>query len=71
MFATMPTQATHNRSWSIQDTAWRLQVPLEDNAPIELYDRTSDPYDQHNVVADYGDVADVLELQLRRWMARL
>ena len=71
MCVTIPTQGHHDRSWSIQDTAWRLHVPLENNAPIELYDRASDPYDQHNVAADYGDVADDLELQLRRWVARL
>lgn len=61
----------HDRSWSIQDTAWRLHVPLEGDAPSELYDRGADPYDQHDVVADYGDLADDLELQLRRWVARL
>ena len=61
----------HGRSWSIQDTAWRLHVPLEGDAPVELYDRTSDRYDQHDVAADYEEVADDLELQLRRWAARL
>ena len=61
----------HDRSWSIQDTAWRLHVPLEDNAPAELYDRASDSYDQHDVAADHTNLADDLELQLRRWVARL
>lgn len=61
----------HGRSWSIQDRAWRLHVPLEGDAPSELYDRGSDPYDQHDVIADYGDLANDLELRLRRWVARL
>ena len=37
----------------------------------ELYDRQADPAEQNNVIEKYPEVADELELRLRRFMASL
>ncbi len=39
--------------------------------PRELFDRAADRAEQHNIIDQYPDVADKLELQLRRFMADL
>lgn len=39
--------------------------------PRELYDRKGDRAEQHNLIGEHGEVADALELKLRRFMASL
>ncbi len=40
-------------------------------APRELFDRQTDRAEQHNVIEDHPEVADELELKLRRFMGSL
>lgn len=61
----------HKQQWSIQDREWRLILPIDGSKPPELYHRPDDPYDQRNVIREHEDVADRLELELRRWAASL
>ena len=67
----------HDQAWSIQNEEWRFILPLTDDAdelhPDEkqLYNREVDPYDQKNVISDNTEVADSLELNLRRWVTSL
>ena len=46
-------------------------MPVDRAGSTELYYRPDDPREQRNVVADLPDVADRLELKLRRQIASL
>ena len=59
--------AHYNAEWAIRTDQWTYMLPLRDGRAPELYDRTADLAEQNNVVADHPDVADALELTLRRF----
>jgi len=59
--------AHHKAEWTIRTDEWTYLLPLVANRQPELYHRKTDLAEQHNVVADHADVADALELTLRRF----
>lgn len=61
----------YRQQWSIQDQEWRFILPIDGSRPPELYHRPDDHYDQNNVIEEHRDVAEKLELELRRWAASL
>ena len=67
--------AWHGNSWSIRNLDWSyilwLNAPDRDADKPELYDRRNDLYEQRNVIAEYPEVAEKLELELRRFVAGL
>ncbi len=58
--------------FAIRTHNWHLVLPLEADPDdpdrwVELYRKPEDRWDQHNVVEQFPDVADQLELALRRF----
>jgi arylsulfatase A-like enzyme len=59
---------------AIRTHLWHLIVPVETDPddpprPPELYRKPEDRWDQNNVIQEHPDVADHLELTLRRFLA--
>ena len=54
-----------NGPWSLRTKEWTFLLN-RDRRPPELYNRMTDRAEQHNDIADDPDVADALELRLRR-----
>jgi arylsulfatase A-like enzyme len=54
-----------------EGTPWTLGGTFKTPRKPELYDRENDPLEQHNLVDEYPDVADELELTLRRFVSTL
>jgi hypothetical protein len=46
-------------------------MPLDRSTPRQLYCRVEDPMEQRNVIAEFPDKADELELALRRHVSSL
>jgi len=67
--------AWHGSSWSIRNLEWSyiqwLRAPERDADKPELYNRRSDPQEQHNVIADHPDVARELQRRLMELTTRL
>ena len=61
----------HGRQWSIRNHQWVYLLNIDGSGGPELYHLPSDPEEQHNVVANHPELAGALELELRRWVARL
>ena len=65
----------YGKSWSIRSHDWSyilwLNADGRDADKPELYDRRDDPYEQRNVIAEHTEVAEKLELELRRFVAGL
>jgi len=65
----------HKASWNIRSRDWSyihwLPVPRHGKTRNELYNRRKDPGGQKNVLDQHRDVADELELELRRFVAAL
>ena len=59
--------AYYARQWSIRTKKWTYLRNLEGKDPPELYDRPSDSLEQQNVFDANPDIADMLELRLRRF----
>ncbi len=59
--------AHHRAEWTIRTADWTFMLPLRGDRAPELYSRQTDPAEQANVLADHPDVADALELTLRRF----
>ena len=59
------------RQWSIRDQKWSYLLPIDGSGPVELYDRKNDPLEQKNIAISFPDVADSLELELRRFVDSL
>ena len=59
----------HNQSSNIRDLRWSLLMAADRER--ELYDRDADPTEQHNLAAEHPDVADRMELAMRRQIAEL
>ena len=58
---------THFRAqWAIRTDEWSYLFNL-DGRPPELYHRATDPQEEHNVLEEHREVADALELTLRRF----
>ena len=53
--------------WSIRTEDWSYFLPLKDERKPELYNRKEDPSEKKNIVKEHRDVADTLELTLRRF----
>jgi arylsulfatase A-like enzyme len=58
----------HNREWYARSKEWTYLLPIDGSRPPELYDRQSDPGEQHNVINKNPEVAMGLELELRRFV---
>jgi arylsulfatase A-like enzyme len=58
--------AHYNAQWAIRTPQWSYLFNL-DGRPHELYHRATDLQEQHNVVGEHREVADTLELTLRRF----
>ena len=61
----------YGKQWSIRNHEWAYLLNIDGRAGSELYHRVSDPTEQHNVLTRHPQVADMLELELRRWVASL
>ena len=59
--------AHHRGEWAIRTEDWTYLLPLRGERVPELYNRRTDLAEQHDVVADHPEVADALELTLRRF----
>jgi len=60
----------NSEQWSIRDERWSLLLPM-DGQPRMLFDRQVDPKEQTNIASEQPEVADRLELALRRFAASL
>lgn len=58
--------AHHARQWVLRTEKWSFFLNF-DGRPPELYNRQADPAEQRNVITKNRDVADELELRLRRF----
>ena len=61
----------YGRQWSVRTYDWSYLLNIDGSHPPELYDRRNDPTEQVNLVEEEHEVAERLELQLRRWVAGL
>jgi len=68
----------HGRSWSIRTSEWtylRWPAPGPGQPPArphpELYHRQTDRYEQVNVIQEYPQIADELDLKMRRFVDSL
>ena len=61
----------YGRQWSIRNHEWAYLLNIDGSGGPELYHRPSDMEEQRNVVAEHPEVGDLLELELRRWVASL
>ncbi len=59
--------AHHGAQWAMRTDEWTYTHHLRGNRANELFDRQADRAEQHNVIADHQDVADELELKMRRF----
>jgi arylsulfatase A-like enzyme len=59
--------AHHDAEWTLRTRGWTFMLPLRGEREAELYDRTNDPHERTNVIADRQAEADALELTLRRF----
>ncbi|MFQ6131415.1 MAG: sulfatase [Armatimonadota bacterium] len=65
-----------NQAWSIRSQEWSFimllpNCPQRPSGPRELYSRRDDPAEQSNLIAEHPEVADGLELELRRFVAEM
>lgn len=62
-----------NASWSIRNHDWSyiLWLDIEEKTKPELYNRREDLYEQHNLVGQEPELAEALELEMRRFVAGL
>jgi arylsulfatase A-like enzyme len=58
--------AHHGRQWAIRTQEWSYFLNF-DGRPPELYNRKADPAEQRNIITKNQDMADELELRLRRF----
>jgi arylsulfatase A-like enzyme len=61
----------HSRQWSVRDAEWAFMLNIDGSGGPELYNRLTDPEEQTNVIDQYPEVAQALELNLRRHVASL
>ena len=71
----------HGQSWSLRNEAWSLYLWLPDYPEVpweprrantrELYHLAKDPGETCDLAAEYGSIADAMELQLRQFIAGL
>ena len=59
----------HKASWNLRDERWSFLMAFDRER--ELYDRDADPTEQSNVIDEYPQEADRLELELRRVISEL
>lgn len=58
----------YSHEWYVRTHRWTYLLPLNKEKKPELYDRSQDPEEQENVIADNLDVANELELNLYRFV---
>jgi arylsulfatase A-like enzyme len=64
------TELDRGRDWkSIRRGPWKLVCRDQEDPPCFLFDLTSDPGEQWNLIQARGDVARSLSAELHRWMA--
>jgi len=61
----------HGSQWSVRDHEWSYLLDITGSRESELYQRIMDPTEQFNVIGQHRETADMLELELRRWVASL
>lgn len=61
----------YNREWYAKNKEWTYLLPIDGSRPPELYHRPSDPTEQKNIIDQYPDVANGIELELRRFVDAL
>ncbi|MCJ7736101.1 MAG: sulfatase, partial [Anaerolineae bacterium] len=61
----------HGSQWSVRDREWSYLLDTAGSRDSELYYRVNDPMEQFNVISQHREIADMLELELRRWAAAL
>ncbi len=59
--------AHHGAQWVLRTEEWTFVDNLRGDRPSELYHRKTDPQEQNNLIESERDVADELELKLRRF----
>ncbi len=59
--------AWHERQWAIRDQDWAFFLDVVVGEPNALYDRRQDRAERHNLLGAHPDVAEALELKLRRF----
>jgi arylsulfatase A-like enzyme len=63
--------AHYNAQWGLRTEDWTYLFNLDPTKPSELYNRKEDRAEQHNILTEHQDVADALELTLRRFADRV
>jgi len=61
--------AWHGAQWAIRTQQWAYLMGINKNHRRELFNRTTDRAEQNNVCEQHPDIADQLELKLRRFAA--
>lgn len=61
----------YNREWYARNKEWTYLLPIDGSRSPELYHRPKDKMEQKNVIDQYPDVANGLELELRRFVDAL
>jgi len=61
----------YNREWYARNKQWTYLLPIDGSRPPELYERSSDPMEQKDVINQLPDIANGLELELRRFVDAL
>ncbi|NPV54241.1 MAG: sulfatase [Firmicutes bacterium] len=59
--------AHHNAQWGIRTRDWTYLHPVDPQWKPEFYNRRQDRGEQHNLISSETEVADALELKLRRF----
>jgi len=59
--------AYYNKQWSIRTDKWSYLLPLNEEQPAELYDRTADLAEQHNLIDKNQKIADELQTRLQKF----
>ena len=61
----------YNREWYARNQEWTYLLPIDGSRPPELYYRPDDEMEQNNVINEYSDMANGLELELRGFVDAL
>jgi len=61
----------YNREWYLRTTKWTYLYPLDEGEDPELYDRSTDPHEEKNVIEENSDLAKNFELSLFRFVHAL
>ena len=57
-----------SREWGLRTLEWALLLSEKGDRPAQLFRKPEDRWDQNNVADQYAEVAEHLELTLRRFV---